>query len=258
MIDSRCEIHPTAKIGKDVSIGPWTLIGPNVEIGDGTRIASHVVIEGPTKIGKNNQIYQFASIGALSQDKKCSSPDTRLEIGDGNTFREFTTINRGTEGGGGLTRLGNNNWLMAYCHVAHDCIIGNETIFSNGASLAGHVILEDYAILSGCVIVHQFCRVGAHSFVGKGAYITKDVVPFTFIAGGDNKSKCYGINDVGLERRGFSKEVHDKIKEAYKIIFRRGLKVDEAIAQLQALCGDSKEIASMIESLQTSTRGILR
>ncbi len=256
MIDSRSEIHPSAKIAADVEIGPWTIIGEGVSIDSGSRVGSHVVIEGPTRIGKNNQIFQFSSIGAQSQDKKCNDKNTQLEIGDGNTIREFTSINRGTEGGGGITKIGNNNWIMAYCHIAHDCIVGNETIFSNNASLAGHVLVEDYAIISAFSGVHQFCRIGAHSFIGKASYISKDVMPFSLVAGYD--PKCYGMNTVGLERRGFTPETLAKIKQAFKIIFRSGLKVPEAIAKLQALCEESPEIARCIEALQTSTRGILR
>lgn len=249
-------IHPSAKLAPDVEVGPGTVIGPEVEVGKGTWIGPHVVITGPTKIGKNNQIFQFSSIGEKPQDKKFQNETSHLEIGDGNTIREFCTINRGSKEGGGVTRIGNNNWIMAYVHVAHDCLIANETIFVNNASLAGHVVVDDYAVIGGFTGVHQFCHIGAHSFISKSCFITKDVLPYVLI-GGEN-SAPYGLNKEGLKRRGFSAEEIRILKQAYKIVFRQGLTSEEALPELQALVAQSAKVQPFIDGLQRATRGIMR
>jgi UDP-N-acetylglucosamine acyltransferase len=256
VIDNRADIHPSAKIGENVVIGPWTVIGEDVEIGDGCYIGPHVVIRGPTKLGKQNRIFQFSSIGEESQDKKFNGEKTYLEIGDNNTIREFVTINRGTVQGGGYTRIGNDNWLMAYVHVAHDCIIGNHTIFSNNASLAGHVTVEDHVILAGFSGVHQFCSIGAHSFVAKATYITKDVLPYVLVSG--YTATTSGLNSEGLRRRGFDNDTLEHLKRAYKVIFRKGLTVKNAIVELQEMLPQCPEISAFINGLQNSTRGIVR
>ena len=255
-IDPRAVIDATATIADDVTIGPYSVIGAGVEIGAGTWIGPHVVINGPTRIGKDNRIFQFASIGEVPQDKKYHGEASLLEIGDRNTVREFVTINRGTEEGGGITRLGNDNWLMAYIHIAHDCLIGNHTTFANGASLAGHVTIDDYAILGGFTLVHQFCAIGENSFCGMGSAIGKDVPPYIMVSG--NPAQPYGLNTEGLKRRGFDKAMIRDLKEAYKVIYRSGLTVDQAITRLQEMATQTPEIEAMITFLTHSSRGILR
>lgn len=253
MIDSRAIVDPSARLAEDVKVGPWTIIGPNVEIGAGTTIAAHCVIQGPTKIGRNNHIYQFCSIGELPQDKKFSGEKTFLEIGDNNYFREYCTVHRGTEHGGGITRIGNDNFFMAYVHVAHDCIVGNNTNFINHAAIAGHVTVADNVILSGFAGVHQFCIIGAYSFIGDGCKIKKDVLPYVLVG---HPSEVYGLNIRGLLRNGFSKEQIKILKDAYKIVFRDGLTVQQAVEQLEKF--QRPEIKPMIELLQKSERGIVR
>lgn len=255
-------IHPTAviddtaRLGKNIEIGPYSIIGPGVEIGAGTIIGPHVVINGPTKIGCDNHIFQFASIGEVPQDKKFHGEDSVLEIGDRNHIREFVTINRGTADGGGITRVGNDNWLMAYIHIAHDCMVGNNVIFSNGASLAGHVTVDDYAILGGFTLVHQFCHVGSHAFCGMGSAVSKDVPPYVIING--NPAHPHGLNLEGLKRRGFSKESLKALRDAYKLIYRSGHTLEEALPKLEDLAAACQEVRLFIDFIKASTRGILR
>ncbi len=256
MIHPQAIIDPKASIASDVEIGPWTLIGPDVEIQSGTKIASHVVIKGPTSIGRDNKVYQFATIGEDSPDKKYSGERTRLVIGDRNVFRECCTIHRGTLNGGGVTHIGHDNLFMAYTHVAHDCIIGNRVVFSNNASVAGHVQVEDDVSLGGMVGVHQFCAVGAHSFAAAGSIILKDVPPFVMVSG--YPGEAHGLNAVGLERRGFNAATISALKQAYKIIFRQALTLQEAIIKLGDIAQDVQEVQLMIAFLSKSTRGIIR
>lgn len=257
MIDERVIIHPTAKIAENVTIGPWTVIGPEVEIGEGTIIGPHVVINGPTKIGKNNKIYQFASVGEDPQDKKYQGERTWLEIGDNNIIREYCTLNRGTAVGGGLTKIGSHNLLMAYVHVAHDCIVGDHVIMANSAGLAGHVTLQDYAIMSAFTGVHQFCVIGSHSFIGRGALITKDVPPYMLVAG-DAQPAAYGLNLEGLKRRDFSPERISMLKRAYKILYRQNLSLAESLENLKELAKECPEVQEMLEFVEKSERGIIR
>ncbi len=254
MIDKNAIIDPTAKIAEDAHIGPWTMIGANVEIGSGTWVGPHVVINGPTRIGVNNKIYQFSSIGEQSQDKKFHGDEAYLEIGDNNVIREFCTLNRGNDGG--KTSIGNNNLLMAYVHVAHDCHVGNDTIFANNAALAGHVTVEDYAILSGLSAVRQFVTIGQHSFIAGGTLVIKDVLPYVLISG--NPAEPFGLNSVGLKRREFSQEVTSALKQAYKIIYRQNLTTEEAIEKLKPMANDFVEIQHMIDGLTNSELGIIR
>ncbi|MBY0378299.1 MAG: acyl-ACP--UDP-N-acetylglucosamine O-acyltransferase [Gammaproteobacteria bacterium] len=257
MIHPSAIIHETAKIDSSVSVGPWSYIGADVEIGAGTIIGPHVCVEGPTTLGQNNHIHPYASIGGDPQDKKYAGGKTRLEIGDGNSIREFVTINRGTEQGGHVTRLGNHNLLMAYVHIAHDCIVGDHVIFANNASLAGHVIVRDHAILSGFSAVHQFVIIGAHSFVAHAGMVGQDVLPYVLVSG--DPAEPFGINSLGIKRRGFSDEQIAAIKSAYKTIFRQGLKITEAIDELKQKVGAHPEIALMLEALENpSSRGIAR
>lgn len=255
-IDPRAVVDPSAKLAADVNIGPFTVIGPDVEIGSGCWIGPHVIINGPTRIGCENRIFQFASIGEEPQDKKYHGESSLLEIGDRNTIREFSTINRGTEDGGGITRLGNDNWLMAYIHIAHDCLLGNNITMANAASLAGHVTIDNYAILGGFTLVHQFCAIGENAFCGMGSAISKDVPPYVMVSG--NPAQPYGLNTEGLKRRGFGSDVIRALKEAYKVIYRSGLTTDDAITRLQELVENTPEIEALINFLKQSTRGILR
>jgi UDP-N-acetylglucosamine acyltransferase len=252
-------VDPGARVGDGVRIGAYTVIGPDVEIGDGTWIGPHVVINGPTRIGRDNRIFQFASLGEMPQDKKYAGEPTGLEIGDRNTIREFCTFNRGTVQDLGTTRLGNDNWIMAYVHVAHDCQVGNNTIFANNAALAGHVHVDDWAILGGYTLVHQFVRVGAHSMCGMGAALTQDVPPYVTIAG--SPSAPHGINSEGLKRRGFAPETIAALKRAYKTLYRSGLKLDEASAAIAAGTGSPQDLAALrvlTDFLAAPGRGIIR
>jgi len=255
-IDSTAIIDSKASIDADVTIGPYSVVGPHVTIEAGSKIGPHVVINGPTHIGKNNTIFQFASIGEVPQDKKFHGEESKLIIGDGNTIREFVTINRGTADGGGTTKIGNDNWLMAYIHVAHDCQVGNNTIFSNGASLAGHAIVDDHAILGGFTLVHQFCHIGTHAFCGMGSAISKDVPPYIMVNG--NPAHPHGINSEGLKRNGFSKEAIKAIKEAYKTIYRLGFTVETAKAKLEEIAVSQSEVKPLIDFIDNSQRGIVR
>ena len=249
-------VDPRAELDSTVEVGPYSIIGPDVRIGAGTRIGSHVVIKGPTTIGQHNQIFQYSSLGEQPQDKKYRDEPTTLEIGDNNTIREFCTFNRGTVQDKGATRIGNDNWIMAYVHIAHDCQIGNHTIFANNSSLAGHVDVHDYAILGGFTLIHQFCKIGAHIITAVGSVVFKDIPPYVTAAGYD--AKPHGINSEGLKRRGFSPEAILQIKRAYKTLYRNGLTLEEAkqaLSQQQAQCA---EIGILLEFLNTSTRGIVR
>jgi UDP-N-acetylglucosamine acyltransferase len=249
-------IDSTAVIADNVKIGPFSVIGPKVEIGEGTEIASHVVINGPTKIGKNNRIFQFASIGEEPQDKKFHGEDTLLEIGDNNLIRESVTINRGTVQGGGITRLGSNNWIMAYVHIAHDCIIGNDNIFANNASLAGHVIIDDFVILGGFTLISQFNYMGSHSFSAMGSVISRNVPPYILVSG--HMAKPFGINAEGLRRRNFSDIQIKNIRQAYKVLYRSGLKLEEAELRIDGIEQESDEISLLADFLKKQEGGIIR
>jgi UDP-N-acetylglucosamine acyltransferase len=255
-------IHPTAivdgaaQIAGDVEIGPYTIIGPHVQIGSGCRIGPHTVVTGHTRIGINNRIFQFVSLGEIPQDKKYSGEPTRLEIGDNNVIREFCTFNIGTAQDVGVTRLGNNNWIMAYAHLAHDCQVGNHTIFANNTQLAGHVVVGDYAILGGLTGVHQFCRIGAHAITGGSSLVLKDVPPFVMASG--NPAKPYGINSEGLKRRGFSTDAIVGIKRAYRAVYRTGDTVEQALATLKEQAAACPEVQPLVDFLAVPGRGIIR
>lgn len=249
-------IDPAARLGKGVSIGAYSVIGAGVEIGAGTWIGPHVVINGPTRIGRDNRIFQFASIGEMPQDKKYAGEPTALEIGDRNTIREFCTFNRGTTQDVGVTRLGNDNWIMAYVHLAHDCQVGNHTIFANNAQLAGHVHVGDWAILGGFTAVHQFVRIGAHCMTAMGSILLQDVPPY--VMAGGNPCAPHGINSEGLKRRGFSPAAITALRRAYKTLYRNGLKLDEAAAAIAAAVPDEAALEPLAEFLAKPGRGILR
>ncbi len=256
MIHSTAIISDSAKIADDVEIGAYSIIGDHVEIDSGTRIDSHVVINGPTIIGKDNHIYQFASVGDDPQDKKYKNEPTRLIIGDRNTIREFCTISRGTTQDLGETIVGDDNWIMAYCHIAHDCIVGDKTIMANNTTLAGHVHLGDWVICGGFSGVHQFCKIGAHAFLGMYAGVNRDVPAYTLASGQPCVPK--GINSEGLKRRDFSTEQIRNIKNAYRLVYRKGLKLTEAVGQIEAVIDEQQELIPFLESLRSSERGIIR
>ena len=256
MIHPTAIVDPSARIAADVEIGPWTLIGADVEIGAGTRIASHVVIKGPTTIGCNNQILQFSTIGEDTPDMKYKGEPTRLVIGDSNQIREGVTIHRGTVQDHGETTIGNHNLLMAYVHIGHDSVIGDHCIFVNNASLAGHVHVGDWAILSGYALVHQFCRIGAHAFLGASTLVTKDVPAYVLVAG--NPAEASNINVEGLKRRGFSSEAINALRKAYKIIYRQGMTIEAVLTELDVMVAAQPEVQLLIDSLKNSSRGIVR
>lgn len=256
MIHSTAIISASASIADDVEIGPYSIIGDHVEIGSGTKIDSHVVINGPTKIGKDNHIYQFASIGDDPQDKKYADEPTSLVIGDRNTIREFCTVSRGTTQGAGETTLGDDNWIMAYCHIAHDCVVGSQIIMANNATLAGHVHLGDWAICGGFSGIHQFCRIGAHAFLGMFSSINRDVPAYTLVSGQPAAPK--GINSEGLKRRDYSTDQIRNIKNAYRLVFRKGNKLSDAIAEIESVVDGQPELLLFLESLRSSERGIIR
>ncbi|MFZ5482645.1 MAG: acyl-ACP--UDP-N-acetylglucosamine O-acyltransferase [Pseudomonadota bacterium] len=262
MIHARARIHPTALVAEgavidaDVEVGAYTLIGEHVAIGAGTRIGPHAVITGHTRIGQGNRIFQFVSLGEEPQDKKYAGEPTRLEIGDYNTIREFCTFNTGTVQDTGVTRIGDHNWLMAYVHIAHDCVVGNHVIFANNASLAGHVQVDDYAILGGFTGVHQFCRVGGHVMIGIASVIRQDVPPFMTIAG--SPAAPFGINAEGLKRRGYSPEALAALKRAYKTLYKSGLGLDAARTAIAEEATRQPELQPLADFLAIPGRGILR
>lgn len=256
MIDSRALVDPSAKLASDVEVGPWTIIGADVEIGAGTVIGPHAVIKGPTKIGQNNRIFQFASVGEDCQDKKYAGEPTTLTIGDNNVIREGVTIHRGTVQDAGATTIGNDNLFMAYAHVAHDCVVGDHVILANNTALAGHVHVGDWAILGGFTAVHQFCRIGAHVMCGTSTVVLKDI-PAYIMANG-NSAKPHGINVEGLKRRGFTPESLKALRQAYKVLYRNKLTMAQALPQLQSMVEQHPEISLLIESVEASTRGIIR
>jgi UDP-N-acetylglucosamine acyltransferase len=259
MIHPSALVDPAAHIGANVSVGAYSVIGAGVEIGDGTTVGSHVVIEGRTRIGRDNRIFQFASIGAAPQDKKFRGEESELVIGDRNHIREFATMHRGTAGGGGSTRVGDDNWFLAYTHVAHDCRVGNQCVFSNNATLAGHVEVGDHVIISGFVGVHQFCRIGAHAFIGMGVLLSGDVPPFLMVAAdADTQGRPRGINSEGLKRRGFDAERIAAIKRAYRTVYVGGAPLADARARLAEQAKDSADVAAMLAFIERGERPLAR
>jgi UDP-N-acetylglucosamine acyltransferase len=249
-------VHPGARLAGDVEVGPYSMIGEYVEIGPGSRIGPHVVITGHTRIGRSTRVFQFASLGDVPQDKKYTGEPTRLEIGDNNTIRECCTLNVGTSLDMGVTRLGDDNWIMAYTHVAHDCQIGSHTVLANSVQLAGHVAIGDFAILGGGTLVHQFCRVGAHAFTAGGSVVLRDVPPY--VMSGGNSAQPHGLNSEGLKRRGFTPQAVDALRRAYKTVYRSGLSLEEAREQVAAQAQEFPEVGALAEFLATTTRGIIR
>ncbi|MFT6274346.1 MAG: UDP-N-acetylglucosamine acyltransferase [Halioglobus sp.] len=256
MIDPRACVDTSAKLADDVVVGPWTLIGADVEIGPGSIIESHVIIRGPTVIGANNHIYQFSSIGEATPDLKYQDEPTRLIVGDNNVIRENVTIHRGTVQDRSETTIGDNNLLMAFVHIGHDSVLGNNIILVNNTALAGHVHIGDWAILSGFTLVHQFCKIGSHSFSGMGTAIGKDVPAYITVSGAPAEAKT--INTEGLRRRGFSSEAISQLRRAFKILYRQGLTIDIALQRLEIMLSETPEVAVLIDSIRASGRGIVR
>ena len=256
MIDARAVVSPEAQLASDVSVGPFTIIGPGVSIGPRCVIGPHVVINGPTTLGADNRVLQFASLGDAPQDKKYKGEPTRLEIGDRNVFREFTTANRGTTHDQGVTRIGSDNLFMAYSHVAHDCQIGNNTVFANCAALGGHIEVGDWVIIGGLAAVHQFAKIGAHAFIGGGSILSRDVPPYVMVAG--NPAVPHAVNAEGLRRRGFTEEQIRNIREAYRVLYRSDLKLAEALARLEPLAAQHPEIRAFVDFIHRSTRSLVR
>jgi UDP-N-acetylglucosamine acyltransferase len=256
VIDRQAVVSPRAELAADVAVGPFSVIGAQVRIGPGTIVGPHVVINGPTTIGADNRIHPFASIGDAPQDKKYRGEPTRLEIGDRNVFRESCTVNRGTTHDKGVTVIGDDNLFMAYSHVAHDCLIGSNTVFANCASLGGHVEIGDWVILGGLTAVHQFCKVGAHAFLAGGAIVTRDVPPYVMVAG--NPGVPHAVNSEGLKRRGFTDEQIRSIREAYRLVYRCDLKLSEALGRLEAGAGEQPELRLFVDFIRSSTRSIVR
>jgi UDP-N-acetylglucosamine acyltransferase len=249
-------VHSGARLAADAEVGPYSVIGGEVEVGEGSWIGAHVVLDGVVRIGRRNRIFHFASIGAPPQDKKYAGEATAVEIGDDNTIREYVTINRGTALDAGVTRVGNENWIMAYVHFAHDCQIGNKTIFANACQLAGHVTVGDWAIFGATTLVHQFVHIGAHAFTGMGTYLPQDLPPYVMAAG--NMAKPYGINSEGLKRRGFSPQSIQELKRAYRTLYRAGLSLEQAKQELDALAAACPPVRAILDFLSQSKRGIIR
>ncbi len=249
-------VDPRAKLAAGVTVGPYTVVDGDVEIGEGTTIGAHNVVTGHTRIGRDNRIFHFCSIGEANQDKKYRGEPTRLEIGDRNTIREFATLNRGTVQDAGATRIGSDNWIMAYCHIAHDCQVGSNTVFANQTTLGGHVHIGDHAVLGGHSAFHQFVKVGAHVMVGGGSIVLQDITPYVMVGG--NPIATHGINAEGLKRRGFTPESIAALKRAYKTLFKSGLTLAEARAELERQAAEAPEVRMLLDFLAGSTRGILR
>jgi len=256
VIDERAVVSDRAHVHEDASIGPYSIVGPDVEVGPGTRVESHVVLKGPCVIGRDNHIFQFASLGDAPQDKKYSGEPTQLIIGDRNTIREYCTINRGTSQDAGLTRVGNDNWIMAYVHIAHDCVVGDQTIFANNTTLAGHVHVGDWAILGGFTAVHQFCHIGAHTLTSIFTSVTKDIPAYVLASG--RPAVPRGINAEGLKRRGFSTAQISNVREAYRALYRQGLKLEEAVEILEERVATQQELVPLLDSVRASSRGLIR
>jgi UDP-N-acetylglucosamine acyltransferase len=256
-IDPRALVSASAKLGQGVTVGAYAIVGDEVELGDGCRLDPHAVVQGPTRLGVKNHVYAFAVVGGDPQDLTYKGERVMLEVGDENEFREFSSVNRGTVKGGGLTRVGSHNLVMSYAHIAHDCIIGNHTIFVNGATLAGHVTVEDYAQLGAFCPVHQFCRIGKYSYIAAHTVITQDVPPFSKIVA-PRGTRCYGVNSVGLERQGFSPERVEFIEKAYRLLLRSKLNTTQALEKMRGTLSQSEDVLSLIRFVESAERGLTK
>jgi len=255
-IDPRAAVSPRAELADDVEVGPFAVIGPDVTLGPGCVIAAHAVVNGPTRMGANNRVFQFASIGDAPQDKKYKGEPTRLEVGDRNTFREYVTVNRGTVTGHGVTRLGSDNLLLAYSHVGHDCILGNNIVLSNVVMLGGHAELGDWVIMSGYAGVHQFTKIGAHAFIGNNCAVTRDVPPYVLAAGQPAEPRA--VNSEGLKRRGFTEQQIRAIRNAYRVLYRSELKLEDAVVKLNEMAATEDVLKPFVEFIGRSTRSLVR
>ncbi|HYL10510.1 MAG TPA: acyl-ACP--UDP-N-acetylglucosamine O-acyltransferase [Candidatus Acidoferrales bacterium] len=256
-IHSHSIVSPKARIGRGCSIGAYAVVGDDVELGEGCVLHSHAVVQGPARAGRENVFHSFCSVGGDPQDLKYAGERTELEMGDGNTFREFVTVNRGTGKGGGLTRIGNGSLFMAYAHVAHDCRVGNRTVFANGATLAGHVTIEDYVSVGAFSAVHQFCRVGRYGYIGGFTVVTQDVPPFSLVVT-ERETKCFGVNAIGLERGGFGAERIRTIEQAYRLLLRSKLNTAQALERMRATLNGSADVQELIQFIETAERGLTK
>ena len=257
MIHPTAVIHPGAKLAPTVRVGPYCVIGEEVVIEDDTELIAQVYMDGPLRVGPSNRFFPYSSIGMISQDKKFRGERTETVIGSGNTFREFVTVHRGTAGGGGLTRIGDDNWIMAYAHIAHDCIVGSHTVLANGATLAGHVLIEDHATVGAFSGIHQFCRVGRHAIVGGYSVVTQDVLPFSKTVS-ERETRVFGVNTVGLERHGFSPEQREKLSRVFRYLIASKLNTSQAVEKIRADGEDSEEIQELLRFIETSERGFIK
>jgi UDP-N-acetylglucosamine acyltransferase len=257
LISPQAVVSPGARLGRNVEVGPFAVIGDDVELGDGCVLHAHAVVEGPSRIGRQNVFYPFSSVGAAPQDRKYHGEPTRLEMGDRNVFREFVTVNRGTAEGAGVTRIGNDNLILAYSHIAHDCIVGSHTLFVNGATLAGHVIVEDYATVGAFCPVHQFCRIGRHAYIAANTVITQDVLPFSKTVA-PRETRCFGVNTLGLERAGFSKERITSIEQAFRLLLRSKLNTAQAVEQMRAELSGNPDVEELLRFIESAERGIAK
>ena len=257
-IDPRAVVSPSARLGNDVCIGPFAVVGDEVELGDGCVLEAHAVVRGPSKFGRKNHVHSFAIVGGDPQDLTYTGQRTSLEVGDANEFREFCTVHRGTIKGGGVTRVGSHSLVMAYAHIGHDCQIGDHVILTNGAQLAGHIVVEDYAGISAFCLFHQFVRIGSHSYIGAGTIITQDVPPFSLIVG-PRETRCYGINKIGLERHGFSPERIKTLEQAYRYLLRSKLNTSQAVEKMRGTLAHSEDVQSLIRFIEsTADRGLTK
>jgi UDP-N-acetylglucosamine acyltransferase len=256
-VHEQAVVAASAKLGAGVRVGAYAVIGENVELGEGCVLHSHAMVQGPSKIGRNNVFHPFCSVGGDPQDFRFRGEKTELEVGDGNTFREYVTVSRGTVGGGGKTTIGNENFFLASSHVGHDCHVGSHTLFVNGATLAGHVTVEDYATIGFQSPVHQFCRVGRYAYIGASTVITQDVPPFSRVVT-ERDTKSYGVNTIGLERKGFSEERLKILQRAFRLLLRSKMNTTQALAEMRKSLGDSEDVRELIQFIETAERGIVK
>jgi UDP-N-acetylglucosamine acyltransferase len=256
-IDSRADISSSARIGNGAKIGPYAVVGDEVELGEGCVVDHHAVVKGPARFGRANHFYPFSAVGCDPQDLTFAGERVSLEVGDRNDFREFCTVSRGTKKGGGVTRVGSHNLIMAYAHIGHDCVVGDHTIFVNGATLAGHVVIEDYATIGNFSPVHQFCRVGQHAYVAAHTVITQDVPPFSKIAA-PRSTQCYGVNSVGLSRQGFSPERIESIEKAFRLLLRSKLNTTQALEKMRGTLSHSEDVLTLIRFIESAERGLTK
>ncbi|HUJ38909.1 MAG TPA: acyl-ACP--UDP-N-acetylglucosamine O-acyltransferase [Candidatus Acidoferrales bacterium] len=256
-IDPRAVVSPRARLGQDVSVGPFAFVGDGVELGDSCIVHGHARVEGPSRFGRQNQFFPFSCVGSAPQDRKYGGEPTRLEAGDRNVFREFVTVNRGTPAGGGLTRIGSDNLILAYSHIAHDCLVGSHTLFVNGATLAGHVTVEDHATVGAFCPVHQFCRIGRYAYVAANTVITQDVLPFSRTVA-PRHSRCFGVNSIGLDREGFSKDRIAAIEKAFRLLLKSRLNTSQALERIRAELHASEDVDILLKFIESAERGIIK